>query len=77
MKFWKQGNVNKRKRKLLGLNQGPNVHRSFITSRIFLVFYKTLALGTEAMQKKGKKGESKRRMVNICGSHRKVNTIYV
>lgn len=76
MKYWKLGSDSKRKRRQRDLNRVPNTLHLFIMNRTFLAFSKISVLDIEAMMMRGKRKE-RRRMVNICGSHRKVNTIYV
>lgn len=77
MRYWKLENDSRRKRRQRDLKQDPNTLHLFITNRISLAFLKISVLDIEATMTRGKKRESRRRMVNICGSHRKVNTIHV
>lgn len=76
-RYWKLGSGSKRKRRQRDLNQAPNIHHLFITNRIFLASLRISVLDIKVTMMRGKKRGSRRRMVNICGSHRKVNTIYV
>lgn len=74
-RYWKLGNGNRKKRRQRDLNRAPNIPHLFIMNRIFLASLRTSVLDIEATMTRGKKRGSRRRMVNICGSHRKVNTI--
>lgn len=74
---WRLRSDSKRSKRLRGSSRAPSIRRLSITSRIFRASSRISVPDTEATTKRGGGGESKRRMVNICGSHRKVNTIHV